>query len=121
MEHAMSAFHPKLPHGAGLIMISEAYYAHFAQSGACDQRMIAMAKAMGLADAKSPLDFVTQLVKLQKDCSVYGLKMSDYGIVPGEFTRLMKNARSAMGGLFANDPALLSDEEVIKIFENSYR
>ena len=30
MEHALSAFYPKLPHGAGLIMLSEAYYSFFA-------------------------------------------------------------------------------------------
>ena len=29
MEHAMSAYHQDLPHGAGLIMISRAYHSHF--------------------------------------------------------------------------------------------
>ena len=38
LEHEMSAFNPKLPHGAGLIMISREYYAYFAKSGACDQK-----------------------------------------------------------------------------------
>lgn len=39
IEHALSAFHPNLTHGAGLIMISEAYYTHIANSGACDHRL----------------------------------------------------------------------------------
>lgn len=30
LEHAMSGLYPDLPHGAGLIMISLAYYRHFA-------------------------------------------------------------------------------------------
>ena len=30
LEHAMGGFHPKLPHGAGLIMLAHAYYAFFA-------------------------------------------------------------------------------------------
>lgn len=32
LEHALSASHPNLPHGAGLIMISRAFYTHFAQT-----------------------------------------------------------------------------------------
>ena len=39
IEHALSAFHPNLPHGAGLIMISQAYWKRFyASSG---DRMVA--------------------------------------------------------------------------------
>ena len=29
IEHAMSAYHQDLPHGAGLIMISKEYYKYF--------------------------------------------------------------------------------------------
>ena len=68
MEHAMSACHQELPHGAGLIMIAEAYYQHFVDCHACDERFIAMAKALGKADAACAQDFVDALVKLQKDC-----------------------------------------------------
>ena len=121
LEHAMSAFYPKLAHGAGLIMISEAYYSHFAKSGVCDQRMIDMARAMGNSAAKSPLDFVAQLVRLQKECGVYGLKMSDYGIKMDEFSNFLENARSAMGGLFECDPAPLSDQDVVRIYKISYQ
>lgn len=121
LEHALSAFHPQLAHGAGLIMVSEAYYAHFAKNGACDQRMIDMAKAMGCVDAKSPLDFVAALVRLQKDCGVYALKMSDYGIIGSEMGKYAENARITMGGLFQCDPTPLSDQDVVAILEKSYR
>lgn len=33
IEHALSAYHPALPHGAGLIMISAAYYENFCEEG----------------------------------------------------------------------------------------
>lgn len=112
---------PIKAHVAGLIMVSEAYYAHFAKSGACDQRMTDMAKAMGCADAKSPLDFVAALVWLQKDCGVYALKMSDYGIIGSEMGKYAENARITMGGLFQCDPAPLSDQDVVAILEKSYR
>lgn len=66
LEHALSAWHPKLPHGAGLIMISRAYYQAFADKHACDERMVAMAKALGRKDADKAEDFVAALVDLQK-------------------------------------------------------
>ena len=121
LEHAMSAYHPQLPHGAGLIMISLAYYRHFAQSGACDVRMVEMARALGKADAETPLDFVAALHELQKACGVDALRMSDYGIQKEELPAIAKNARDTMGGLFSVDPAPLSDEDSLAILKASYR
>jgi alcohol dehydrogenase len=121
LEHALSAFHPDLPHGAGLIMISEAYYTFFAKSASCDQKFVDMAKALGKADAKEPMDFVKALVDLQNACGVDSLKMSDYGVKIEEADTLSKNARHIMGGLFAVDPAQLSHEDVVAIYKKSYR
>ena len=47
MEHAMSAYHQGLPHGAGLIMLSQAYYTHFIEKHCCDERFVRMAQALG--------------------------------------------------------------------------
>ncbi len=121
LEHAMSAFHPDLPHGAGLIMVSREYYTFFAKSGACSQRMIDMAVALGKKDAKEPMDFVTALLELQKACGMDNLKMSDYGIELSEMEALAKNARHTMGGLFACDPVKLSDNDVVEIYNMSYK
>lgn len=44
MEHAMSAFHHNLPHGAGLIMISRAFAEFFIEKHACDQQFVKMAR-----------------------------------------------------------------------------
>lgn len=120
MEHAMSAYHHDLPHGAGLIMISKAYFTHFIEKHACDDRFVRMAIAMGKTDAAEPMDFITALTQLQEQCGVANLKMSDYGIRPEEFMTLAKNARATMGGLFACDRVPLSDEECAAIFEKSY-
>lgn len=121
MEHSMSAYHQELPHGAGLIMISKAYFTHFIEKHACDQRFVRMAQAMGMKEADKPMDFITALVQLQKDCGVADLKMSDYGIVQDEFLKMAQNARATMGGLFSCDRVPLSDEECAAIFEKSYR
>lgn len=120
MEHAMSAYHQTLPHGAGLIMISAAYYQHFVDKHVCDERFIAMAKALGKENADKAQDFVDVLVQLQKDCGVDNLKMSDYGIKESELDTLARNARETMGGLFAADPCELSHEDCVGIYRNSY-
>lgn len=121
LEHAMSAFHPDLPHGAGLIMVSREYYTFFAKSGACSQRMIDMAVALGKKDAKEPMDFVIALLELQKACGMDNLKMSEYGIEKSEMEALAKNARHTMGGLFDCDPVKLSDNDVVEIYNKSYK
>lgn len=120
LEHAMSAYHHNLPHGAGLIMISKAYYQHFIDQHVCDERFIKMAQAMGMPEANKAQDFITMLEKLQTDCGVNHLKMSDYGITKDEFAVLAKNARTTMGVLFDADPAPLSDKDCVRIFEKSY-
>lgn len=121
LEHAMSAYHKELPHGAGLIMLSKAYFTHFINQHASDERYIRMAKAMGMEDAKEPMDFISMLVKLQTECGVENLKMSDYGIKPAEFEQLARNAKQTMGGLFTSDRKELSMEDCINIFKASYR
>lgn len=48
LEHAMSAYHHALPHGAGLIMISKAFYEYFIERHVCDERFVRMAQVMGM-------------------------------------------------------------------------
>ncbi len=121
LEHAMSAYHPNLPHGAGLIMISKAFYEFFIEKHACDERFIQMAEVMGMKDAAIPEDFITVLLKLQQDCGVSNLKMSDYGIKEIEFEIMAKNAYETMGGLFTANPCEMKHEDCVGIFKKSYR
>lgn len=121
MEHAMSAFHPELPHGAGLILIAKEYFKFWIDKHVCDQRFVDMARFLGKTDAREPDDFITALVELEEACGVADLKMSDYGIQKDECMTLAKNARATMGMLFACDPAETTDEEIAGIYERSYR
>lgn len=121
LEHALSAYHPNLPHGAGLIMLSRAYFGNVIAHHACDERFIRMAKAMGMENADKPEDFLTVLQKLLEDCGVADLKMSDYGITPDEFPKMADNAMGPMGGLFACDRVALTKEDVIGIYQKSYK
>lgn len=121
MEHSMSAYHHNLPHGAGLIMISEAFYSFYIKKHVCDERFIKMAKAMGIENASKAEDFMTALLKLQKDCGVDNLKMSDYGFEKSEAMTLAKGARSMQGGLYPANPCETTDEDVAAMFEQSYK
>ncbi len=121
MEHSMSAYHHNLPHGAGLIMISKAFYEFFIERHACDAQFVKMARAMGITDADKPEDFITALVRLQQACGVADLKMSDYGFKPDESLTLAKGARSMQGGLFAANPCEMTEEDCAAIFNKSYR
>ena len=121
MEHSMSAYHHNLPHGAGLIMISRAFYEFFIERHACDEQFIKMAKAMGIENADKPEDYITALVKLQENCGVADLKMSDYGFKKEESMTLARGARSMQGGLFLANPCEMTDEDCAGIFDKSYR
>lgn len=119
MEHTLSAFHPELPHGAGLIMLSRAYFARFLE--ACPERFADMAEAMGAASPAKPEDFITLLTELQVRCGVSNLRMSDYGIQKEALTACAENAMETGVTLFACDRAELKREDVVAIYEQAWR
>lgn len=123
MAHALCAFHPELPHGAALVMLSVPYFSFFAQY--IPERFIEMAQAMGeatdgLSEEKKPYAFVEGLKKLQAACGVEGLKMSDYGVKIDEMEMLARNAHKTMSNLFAMDRYTLSLKETVGIFKDAY-
>lgn len=121
MEHALGSAHPNLVHGAGLIMISHEYFGFFAEREACEEQMVKMAKAMGVEDAKSGKDFTAALDKLIAEVGCAGLKMSDYGISKDELPGVVKKYHEVWGGNNDADPVKLSDEDVLAIYERSYK
>ena len=119
IEHALSAYHPALPHGAGLIMISKAYWSRFMESSG--DRLIDLARALGHTDAAKPEDFISALTNLQKRCNVRELRLSGYGVKPEDFGKIADNAIDTMGGLFRVDPRPLTREDMIEILRESYK
>jgi len=120
MEHALSALHPSLPHGAGLIMLSQSYFSFFADK--VPERFIQMAEAMGkMEHTKSAHSFIKALHEMQQRCNVADLKMSAYGIRKEEIPALAKNAHDTMGGLFTVDRYKLSPADTIAIMEKAYK
>lgn len=121
IEHAMSAHHPDLPHGAGLIMISISYFKHLIDRGAEPERFIMLARALGKFDASRPDDFLTALRTIQERCGVHDLKMSDWGITIEELPEIARNARETMYGLFAEDPVEITVKDAANILNIAYK
>jgi alcohol dehydrogenase len=124
MEHALSARNPDLPHGAGLIMLSRAYFGHFAQTA--PERLAKMAPAMGvdtrgMTDGQAARAFVQAMADLQDACGVGDLRLSDYGITADDAPELAREAVRTMGGLFSIDPTPLSLEDTAGIIAASCR
>lgn len=124
LEHALSAYYPDLPHGAGLIMLSQAYFSFFAPK--LPERFILMAEAMGkttttIPEKKRPYLFIEALEELKGKCGVKSLKMTDYGIRRPDLPKFAQNAFDTMGNLFKFDRYTLNIDNVVAILENSYR
>ena len=119
MEHAMSAYYPELPHGAGLIAISTAYFETFRND--CMKRFMKMAEAMTQQKSNRPSDFIDALVRMQRECHVDDIKLSSWGIKEEDLPKMVQNARETMGGLFTLDPRPLTDDEVLNIYKQSYK
>lgn len=118
MEHTLSAFHSELPHGAGLIMLSGAYFERVLPF--CPERFSDMAEAMGAKKPARPEDFLTELQKLRAACGVDGLKLSDYGIGRESFGAYADNAMEAGRSLFSCDREELTRDDVAAVYEKSF-
>ncbi len=119
LEHAMSAFYPQLPHGAGLIALSQAYFSEFKNDSM--KRYMKMYEIMTEKKSARPSDFIDALLFLQKECGVDNIKLSDYGISPVDFPRFADNAVNTMGELFQFDPRPLTSTEIIGIYSKSFK
>ena len=76
---------------------------------------------MGMEQAAQPGDFITALTRLQQACDVADLRMSDYGITPGELQQMTFNAFDTMPGLFESDRHRLSIDECTAIYRAAYK
>lgn len=121
IEHVMGSYHDDLVHGAGLIMTAHAYYSFFAEKKAAEEPMIKMARAMGVENPTSGMDFIKSLDDLIASVDCSDLKMSDAGITRDELKLYPKRIHEVLGGDITADPLPLSDEDYLEIYEKSYK
>lgn len=123
LEHALSAFHPEIPHGAGLCMLCEAYFSHLIKASpkrCADIAWFMGANNEGLSTKEQAESFIVKLHELKEACGLNELKMSDYGVRPEELPAMAKNAMESMKKLFATTPMHMDEEDVLAIFQEAY-
>jgi alcohol dehydrogenase len=123
LEHAVSACFPKVPHGAGLTMLSVAYFGYLAERN--PERFPDLARAMGeptdgLSEKDQALAFLSGLRKLISSIGLEEHKLSDFGIRRTDLRKLAENAFHTMGKLFAITPVDLTVEDATAIYERAY-
>jgi alcohol dehydrogenase len=95
MEHAVSAYFPNVPHGAGLTMLSVAYFSYLAERNPA--RFPDLARAMGekidgLPKKEQAMAFIKGLKKLIKKIGLHQQKLSDFGIQREDLRKLAENS-----------------------------
>jgi len=124
MEHALSGFHPEMPHGAGLIMLSKAYFGYLAEKG--EERLedvgLTMADSREIEpEAEGSMCFIEMLDDLISDIGLDGMKLSDYGVTEDEIPALADNALSTMGNLFGVTPIEMNRDDVMEIYRRALK
>ncbi len=123
MEHAVSAYFPNVPHGAGLTMLSVAYFSYLAERNPA--RFPDLARAMGekidgLPKKEQAMAFIKGLKKLIKKIGLHQQKLSDFGIKHEDLRKLAENSFYAMGKLFDLTPVKLTVDDATTIYERAY-
>ena len=123
MEHAVSAYFPNVPHGAGLTMLSVAYFSYLAERN--PNRFPDLASAMGekidgLPKKEQAMVFIKGLKKLTRKIGLHDQKLSDYGIRREDLRKLAENSFYAMGKLFDITPVKLTVDDATAIYERAY-
>lgn len=120
LEHAISAYHTDIPHGAGLIVTSVSYFTYLAQRNGA--RFPDIARKMGedvdaLPEIEKPFAFVAALKKLIRNIGIEKSNLASFGVKKEEAPAIAQNSIETMGGLYQYTPAKLDKEDVVKILE----
>jgi alcohol dehydrogenase len=123
LEHAISGYHPDVPHGAGLTATSVAYFTCLAEHNV--SRLSEIARKMGeavdnLPESDKPFAFVTALKKLINKSGLDKTTLAGFGLKKEEAAAIAQNSLDTGGGLFKCTPIELGKEDIIKIFESCF-
>lgn len=118
IEHALSAYNDKLPHGVGLAIIGPAFFEYIIDSQ--PKRFLDLAKAMN-PHAHTHHDFVKEFKKLIHECGLADETLSKYGFTKGQLPKIAQNAFDTMGFLFDLMRIRLNVDDVYNILMKSYK
>ena len=123
LEHALSAYFPRLPHGAGLATVFEAYYEEVIAQDTVNDKLTRAAKAMGLpvdgvSDKDGALCFLHAVVDMMKQIGLYQLDLTRFDVVDPDIDA-MAELVSQSGTIVNADCWRLDKESLTRILTKS--
>lgn len=124
LEHAVSAYYPRIAHGAGLTMLSVSYFSWLAERH--PERFPDMAAAMGEdlyaleEERDKAFGFIIALKKLIRNIGLHEEKLSAYGVKREDLRAIAENSFYTMGSLYKLTPVPMTVDEVTAILERAY-
>ena len=104
IDHALSAYYPQLPHGAGMVAMSIPYFSYLLEKERkkVEIRYADMAHVMGWS-GEQPEEFIDALKLLIREIGMSDLHLSNWGISQQEVDLLSANSFAAMSFLYNTD------------------
>lgn len=118
IEHALSAYNDKLPHGAGLAIIGPAFFEYIIDAE--PKRFLDLAKAMN-PHSQDYHDFIKEFKKLIHECNLDHETLSKYGFKKEQLFEIAQNAIDTMGFLFDFMNVKLNVNDVYNILMKAYK
>lgn len=115
MGYALCAFHPELPHGAALVLLSGPFFERVARQQ--PERCVRPASAMGVdvtetLPARRPALFVQRLREFIRTVGLADVRAATYGLTPDMAPALAVNALRVLEGAFSGmSPMSAADME----------
>ena len=117
LEHALSAVHPKLPHGAGLLLLEDAWLERISKYSSVADRLAEVAALVADESMSVASDLRSVLKQYRKFCEIEKLCLQDFGIQPIDAERYVQKAEEMAGDIFYSDRVKLEKENCVEIFE----
>ncbi len=122
LEHALSAFYPDLPHGAGLVLLSRAYFDWLcarAPDRFADLTVAMNHDADQLPEEQQSLAFVPLLEDLIEAVGLGGESLAAHGMKGSDIPDLARCALETMPMLFGPTPVEMGYEDIVEIYEKA--
>lgn len=118
IEHALSAYNDKLPHGVGLAIVGPAFFEYIIDSQ--PERFMNLAKAMN-PHAHDHHDFIKAFRKMIHESGLGDETLSKYGFKQEQLHTIAQNAFDTMGFLFDLMCIKLDVNDVHNILTKAYK
>ena len=124
LEHMLSGIDPRISHGGGLAMIFDAFHSKMAAN--VPQRYAQAADLLGIgsserSDEAKAAALLDTLRRWKSGLGLDEMKLSSYGIDPGQTEEMVRMTHWVGGGPLTRDRYRLTDDDLAEILNNSLK